>query len=97
MEVRLLLLAAVGCLLEVVESEDEKELVATVGFQEEADCLGYALKQAEGGDLSLLVGLVVVRRGWTLQGRLRGGPVGMSVDPLEREYAGGGTGGEGQK
>ena len=62
----------------LVESEDEKELVATVGFREEADCLityHYGLMQAEGDDLSLLVGLVVVRRGQALQGRVRGGLV----------------------
>ena len=43
-----LLRAAMGCLL---ESEDEKELVAAVGFREEAGCPSAhhcALTQAEG-------------------------------------------------
>jgi len=80
-----LLRAAVGC-LEMVE--DEEELVAAVGFGEEADCLSThpcALTQAQGDDISLLVGLVVVRRGRALQGRVRGGLVRMTVDLLERE------------
>ena len=57
----------------LVESDDE-ELVATAGFREEADFSThhYALMQAEGDDLSLPVGLVVVRRGRALQGRVRG-------------------------
>ena len=79
--------AAVGC-FEMVESEDEEELVAAVGFREEADCFSthhYALTQAEWDDLSLLIGLVVVRRLWALQGRVRGGLIHVTVDLLERE------------
>jgi len=83
-----LLRATVGCLLEMVESEDEKELVAAVGFREEADCLSthhYALTQAEGDDLSLLVGLVVVRRGRALQRRFEEVSLRVTVDLPERE------------
>jgi hypothetical protein len=82
----------------MVESEDEKELVAPVGFREEADCLSthhYALTQPEGGDLSLLIRLVVVRRGRALQGRVRGGLVTRDGRPSGARDAGGGTGGKG--
>ena len=74
-----------GCLLETVESEDEKELVVAMGFREEADRLSthnYAFMQAEGDDLNSLVGLVVVRRGRALQARVRGGPVHVTVNLL---------------
>jgi hypothetical protein len=75
--------------------------VAAVGFREEADCLSthhYAPMQAKGDDLSLLVGLVVVRRGRALQRRVRGGLVTCDVRPSgARDDGGGAEGGEGQK